>query len=457
MLNGLKKWVRGLRAKSDPDPAEGGWNMLSGNTSWKNASTIWKERGASDHEDIYATQAVVFSCIRKIVTFATQAPLRVGNDRPDGWEDAEGHPLWSLLENPNAEQGYAEWLAHVVSHLLLTGTSYIWKWRNGLGAPAEFWPIPTSWVTPLRERGTGKLAGYRIWQGANKPLLTVPLGDIGRVIYPDPRNLDDGLGPLQAALRDVTMEEERQDYMLENLVNLRSPGMIFYQPTDWSREQKDEIRAVIMSGLGRGHRGRPLFLQGEGAKLEMPAPLKDLDWPGMTALSETRICAAFGVPPILIGLRSGLESATYSNYEQAERSFAQGTMAPLWGLLDAAFTRAFARDEGEDVECYHDQDAVPAMREDAVRACDRATKLFASSLITRNEAREMAGMESLPPERGDVFIIGLNVIETPLAGERKEEAPAPTGQEKFEGTAAENAEGGARNAEDGARDAEEEG
>jgi hypothetical protein len=45
---------------------------------------------------------------------------------------------------------------------------------------------------------------------------------------------------------------------------------------------------------------------------------------------ETRICAAARIPPIIVGLSEGLEAATYSNYGQARRAFADGTMRPLW-------------------------------------------------------------------------------------------------------------------------------
>jgi hypothetical protein len=36
------------------------------------------------------------------------------------------------------------------------------------------------------------------------------------------------------------------------------------------------------------------------------------------------------VPPVIVGLSEGLQAATYSNYGQARRRFADGTMHPLW-------------------------------------------------------------------------------------------------------------------------------
>ena len=51
---------------------------------------------------------------------------------------------------------------------------------------------------------------------------------------------------------------------------------------------------------------------------------------GLVPTHNTRIAAAAGVPPIIVGLSEGLSSATYSNYGQARRRFADGTMHPLW-------------------------------------------------------------------------------------------------------------------------------
>ncbi|GMV82124.1 MAG: hypothetical protein AMXMBFR7_33080 [Planctomycetota bacterium] len=435
MLQRIKSWLLGPQAKSDPLPGgSGGWNVLGDIfASWQDADGIWKKLKGQDLDTYY--RGVVFACVTKLCVSAQSAPLRIGRDTPDGWKDEESHPLWNFMRSPNPDMNYAEFLWHVISHLELSGCSYIWKWRNRGMQLGELWPVPTSWVTPRVDQA-GRIVAYEIYQGASRQMLTVAASEIIRINYPDPRSLTASMGPLQAALRDVTMDDERQDYLLEMMVNLRVPGTIFYQPESWSPEQKDEVRAAIGAGLGRGNRGKPLFMEGEGAKIEIPSPMSDLDWPGLTGLNEARICSAFGVPPILIGLRVGLDSATYSNYEMAERSFYTGKMAPLWSKLDAGLTRGLIVAEREDrrLELYHDTEEVPAMQEDRDKAATRAGALFGAGLATRNEAREMAGLEMLPPARGDVFVLPLNLVEVPMSGELPVEPPEPSGQEKFEST-----------------------
>jgi phage portal protein BeeE len=55
---------------------------------------------------------------------------------------------------------------------------------------------------------------------------------------------------------------------------------------------------------------------------------------------ESRACACYGIPPIIIPLGVGLARSTYSNYKEARRSFAEETLQPIWRGLEEAFTRS---------------------------------------------------------------------------------------------------------------------
>jgi phage portal protein BeeE len=61
---------------------------------------------------------------------------------------------------------------------------------------------------------------------------------------------------------------------------------------------------------------------------------------------EARICAALNVPPIVAGFKVGLDRSTYSNYEEARRSFYSETIDPLLTRLSGVLTKGL----GEDIE-----------------------------------------------------------------------------------------------------------
>jgi hypothetical protein len=124
---------------------------------------------------------------------------------------------------------------------------------------------------------------------------------------------------------------------------------------------------------------------------------------------------------------AGLDASTYSNYGQAKRSFYEDTVSPLWAMLDAVFTRALLRDEKlltqPGLQCWHDTDNVPALQEDADAKVERANKLFSGGLIMRNEARDLAGLDKLPDQQGDVFLLPVASSEVPLAEAGAADAP----------------------------------
>jgi phage portal protein BeeE len=75
---------------------------------------------------------------------------------------------------------------------------------------------------------------------------------------------------------------------------------------------------------------KTMYLAG-GTKMEVVGSnLQQIDFKAVQGAGETRIAAAAGVPPVIVGLSEGLQAATYSNYGQARRRFADNTMRPLW-------------------------------------------------------------------------------------------------------------------------------
>jgi hypothetical protein len=78
--------------------------------------------------------------------------------------------------------------------------------------------------------------------------------------------------------------------------------------------------------------------------------------------NEARICAPFGVPPILIGTLVGLKHATYSNYEQARQAFWQDTLVPELQLFEDEYRYYLQTDTGGFVK--FDLSRVPALQED---------------------------------------------------------------------------------------------
>jgi hypothetical protein len=96
---------------------------------------------------------------------------------------------------------------------------------------------------------------------------------------------------------------------------------------------------------------------------------------------ETRICSAARVPAIIVGVSEGLDSATYSNYGQARRAFADLTMRPLWRNFAASLSNVLTVPGGS--ELWYDDRDIPFLREDETAAAEVQTQQAAqiTSLI----------------------------------------------------------------------------
>jgi hypothetical protein len=81
---------------------------------------------------------------------------------------------------------------------------------------------------------------------------------------------------------------------------------------------------------------------------------------------ETRVAAAAGVPPIIVGLSEGLDSATYSNYAQARRHFGDSTLRWLWRTLAQSLATVTAVPQKSRL--WYDLRDVAFMRQDEADA-----------------------------------------------------------------------------------------
>lgn len=410
---------------------------------------IWGSLGTKGKEQVYRTHTIVYACVQRIVRAVLEAPMVVGKENNDGqWEADQNHDIMNLVYRPNGQISYGDLLEFHVSHLLLTGKSFVWKWRDNSGKVAELWPIPSSWAHAIPFTGPADeneirrfIAGFVV-RVPGRAAVPVRCEDMVYSRLVDPSTFVEGVGPLEAAHHDYTLDRERENYLVEMLHNLHVPGMILRQEDAWTQQQREDLKAVLAEAIGPGRRGKPLTISGKDAGVEFPAPLKDLDWPGLTNLGETRICAAFGVPPLLVGCRAGIQTSALSgpNYEAAEKVLYRGTVTGLWEKNAHVFTKGLLEIEGDsEYELRHDTTGVRALQRDLKDAKDIAVGLWEKGLITRNEARELVHMPPDPEEdRGGVYAMPVSLVEVSddLQGggkpEDRDERPEPWDDEENE-------------------------
>jgi hypothetical protein len=149
---------------------------------------------------------------------------------------------------------------------------------------------------------------------------------------PDPSASFRGMSWLTPVIREILADGAATTHKLKFFENGATPNMIVSSTR--TRGSAAGVRAVQgdVRGEPQGvdNAYETLFLGGGADATVVGSDMRQLDFKVTQGAGETRIAAAAGVPPVIVGLSEGLQAATYSNYSQARRRFADGTMRPLW-------------------------------------------------------------------------------------------------------------------------------
>ena len=124
-----------------------GENFLSAvRTASKSEKKSFYKLSPHEQLDTIRTTAVVHACVTTIASAFQEAPLTIEEREPDGtWKktDAIIPPyIGPFKSNPDLSE--SEIAQYSVMNLELTGKSFLWLVRNGMGEVVEVWPLPVS-------------------------------------------------------------------------------------------------------------------------------------------------------------------------------------------------------------------------------------------------------------------------------------------------------------------------
>jgi phage portal protein BeeE len=182
---------------------------------------------------------------------------------------------------------------------------------------------------------------------------------------PDPISRFRGMSWLTPVMREIMGDTAAMTHKLKFFENGATPNMVVTMDNDEITSPEVFQKWVDVfedNHVGMFNAYKTLYL-GAGAKADViGANMQQIDFKIVQGHGETRIAAASGVAPIIIGLSEGLEAATYSNYGQAKRRVADGTLRPLWRDAAASLARVVA--VPSNAQLWYDDRDIPFLRED---------------------------------------------------------------------------------------------
>ena len=351
---------------------------------------------------------VVYACVREIASTAAEVDLRVedGAGRPQ-----PGHGLQRLLQRPNPEQSSFELIEALLTDLLVYGNAFLLKQRGpegGTGGGIEaLWKLRPDRIQIVA--GERRLvAGYVHRVGDREMRLAAE--SVIHLRLPDPANDLWGLSPVRAAARQIDTDSEASRFVEAFFRNAAVPfGIIKLKRALRGGEPE-------ASRIGRrwSERFRGLFGRFQVGVLDADAEFQrigltqeEMAFPELRAQTEARICAAFRVPPVLVGVKVGLDRSTFSNMAEARRFFWENTMLSLYRRLAEKFNAELTPEYGprpEGLRVAFDFSQVAALRESRESIERSALAGLRAGALTVNDTRRRLGLE--PIDDGDRFVGG---------------------------------------------------
>lgn len=335
----------------------------------------------------YHSNGVVFACMLARLLLFSEARFqfrRMSNGRPG---DLFGTPALAALERPWRNGTTGDLLTRAIQDVDLGGNFFCLRpgrmttdsGRVVNAGDERLRRLRPDWVTVLAgsqevdETGAGaEVAGYFYHPngpGREDPIALRPEQVAHFAPIPDPCARFLGMSWLTPVIREVMGDSAAMTHKLKFFENGATPNMVVSLPDTIGQEQFEKwITKFNARYAGTLNAYKTLYLGGGADAKVIGADMRQVSFKETVGAGETRIAAAAGVPPVIVGLSEGLEAATYSNYGQARRRFADGTMRPLWRNL--AGSMAAVIDVPPGAELWYDDRDIAFLREDEKDAAE---------------------------------------------------------------------------------------
>lgn len=334
---------------------------------------------------------IVYRSVRMIAEAAASIPLVL---HQDGVE-VDAHPLLDVLANPCPDQTATDLLESWYGYLLVAGNGYLEAVAVG-GELRELHALrpdrmkviqgSDGWPDGFEYQVDGRRTTFRTETIANvRPILHV------RLFHP--ANDHYGMSPIEAAAKAIDLHNTASNWNKALLDNSARPsGALVYKGSDgrMTDEQFQRLKSELETGFqGAQHAGRPLLLEGGLDWKALSLTPKDLDFIEAKNASAREIALALGVPPMLLGIPG---DNTYSNYQEATRTFWRQTVLPLAWPTAKALSSWLGPAFGGSLALKPDLDQVEAL---ATERDSLWSRLEAASFLTPNEKRTAVGYAPL--------------------------------------------------------------
>jgi HK97 family phage portal protein len=269
-----------------------------------------------------------------------------------------GNEQLALLERPWPNGTTSELLSRMEQDASLAGNAFIYK-----ATPVHLQRLQPDLVD-IMSNGR-EVRGYVYYpSGRGEEGVYIAPEEMAHYSpIPDPSKNFLGMSWLESVVTESVADQKMVAHQDKFYQNAATPAMWVKVEQQLNEDSRTRLRSEFDRKYGGWENAYKTVVLDGGASLHVVgADFQQADFVASKAANENRIAVAGGVPPVIIGIQSGLENATYSNYEQAFKQFAI-TLRSLWrGAADALSTLV---DVPSGAELWWDESEVYALQDSA--------------------------------------------------------------------------------------------
>lgn len=324
----------------------------------------------------YKSDGVVFACMLARQLLFSEARFQFRQRQKGRPGDLFGTPELSVLEHPWRGATTGDLLGRAIQDADLAGTAFIVRRRRDrisrfrpdwttmvIGSPNADSDAtdPDAELLGLIFHPGGQGSGHDpIVVGAENVAIFAPI--------PDPTAILRGMSWLTPVVREIqgdlaaTAHKERyfeKGATVNLVVQTGIPDVTKFR--EWVRMFRDAHDTQA---------AKTLFLQPGSEATPIGSNLVETDFKSVQGSGETRIAAASGMHPVVVGLSEGLAGSSLNagNFNAARRIVADKTLRPLWRNIASSLESIIAVPDG--AELWYDDRDIAFLSEDVKDRAD---------------------------------------------------------------------------------------
>lgn len=383
---------------------------------WVDGGVQWQAGNFRNYaNEGFNINSLIYSAIMYKVRAAAQVKMRAYIGDPMNPEPAPpNHPLARLVSRPNPHQSWRELHALIVVYLNLSGNAYLYldREKSKMGLPGAIYPMRPDRVFIIPKDGT--IVGYQYrpdGASANEGVPMLP-EDVIHLKFPNPMDPFEGMGYGLSPMSSIARNGDIDNQVTKFLKVFFEKGGMPPGVLQFEIPIQDQVVATIKRRWRETYGGvdnwTDIGVLDSGAKFQkIGFDFNEMGFDSIDERSESRILGAFGVPPILIGTRFGMERSTDTNYVNARRSFWEDTMMYELSLQQDEYDHYLVSDDGAFAR--YDYSSVPALQKNIPELVESAEKLFAMG-VPSDIAFQTVGLQVEKTQLGGTVFIPSTFI-----------------------------------------------